>query len=79
MLFRLLIVLLLGFPISLFALSGDPDDDSKADSDGPHVFYRGNKISVKYVLRRDTGVLAKTMQFSNKKDIEERWNEIKLS
>ncbi|MDO8367692.1 MAG: metallophosphoesterase [Saprospiraceae bacterium] len=69
MLFRLLLALALGLPFSLFAFSGEPDDNSKADTDGPHVFYRGNKITVKYVLRRDTGVISKTLQFSNKKDI----------
>ena len=69
MLLRLTLALLLGFPLSILAFSGEPDDDSKADTDGPHVFYRGNKIAVKYVLRRDTSVIAKTLQFSNKKDI----------
>ncbi len=69
MLFRLLLALLLGFPISLSAFSGEPDDNSKADTDGPHVFYRGNKISVKYVLRRDTGVIAKTLHYSDRKGV----------
>jgi hypothetical protein len=69
MLLRLIITLLLGFPLSLFAFSGEPDDNSKADTDGPHVFYRGNKIQVKYILRRDTGVIAKTLHFNEKKDI----------
>ena len=69
MLLRLIITLLLGFPLSLSAFSGEPDDNSKADTDGPHVFYRGNKIQVKYILRRDTGVIAKTLHFNEKKDI----------
>jgi hypothetical protein len=69
MLLRLIIILLLGFPLSLFAFSGEPDDNSKADTDGPHVFYRGNKIQVKYILRRDTGVIAKTLHFNEKKDL----------
>ncbi|MBC7774437.1 MAG: metallophosphoesterase [Phycisphaerae bacterium] len=66
---RLILTLLLSFPAILFAYSGEPDDNSKADTDGPHVFYRGNKISVKYVLRRDTGVIAKTLHFSDKKGV----------
>ena len=67
--FRLLLVLLLGMPILLFARTGDPKDISRADTDGPHVFYRGNKIVVKYVLRRDSDAVSKTLQYSNKKDI----------
>jgi len=67
--FRWILTLFLGLPLSLSAFSGEPDDNSKADTDGPHVFYRGNKITVKYVLRRDTGVIAKTLHFNNKKDI----------
>jgi len=51
--FRLILTLFLGLPLSLAAF----------------VFYRGNKIMVKYVLRRDTGVVAKTLHFNNKKDI----------
>jgi hypothetical protein len=66
---RLILTLLLGFPVSLLAFSGEPVDNSKADTDGPHVFYRGNKILVKYVLRRDTGAIAKTLHFSEKKDV----------
>jgi hypothetical protein len=69
MLLRSFLTLLLGFPILLFAFSGEPDDNSRADTDGPHVFYRGNKILVKYVLRRDTGFIAKTLTFDEKKDI----------
>lgn len=69
MLFRIIFVLLLGFPFASWAVSGEPEDNSKADTDGPHVLYRGNKILVKYVFRRDTGVIAKTLQYSDKKDI----------
>lgn len=65
--FRLIIVLLLGFPISLIAFSGKPDDLSKAGTDGPYVFYRANKILVKYVIQRDTVVKAKILQYNEKK------------
>ena len=67
--FRLRLALILGLPLLLFAFSGEPEDNSKADTDGPHVFYRGNKITVKYVLRRDTGVIVKTLNYNEKKDI----------
>jgi len=67
--FRLPILLLLGMPMLLFARTGDPKDISIADTDGPHVFYRGNKIVVKYVLLRDSGAVSKTLQYKNKKDI----------
>lgn len=66
---RLLIVLLIGLPGSMFAFHGEPEDNSKAGTDGPHIFYRSNEILVKYVLRRDTGVIAKTLSFNNKKNI----------
>ncbi len=69
MLFRLTLALILGFPLLTFAFSGEPEDNSRADTDGPHVFYRGNKITVKYVFRRDTAVMAKTLHFNEKKDI----------
>ncbi len=69
MLLRLSVALLLGFPISLFANTTDPGNNSKAGTDGPHVFYRDNKITVKYVLRRDTSAIVKTMHFGVKKDV----------
>ncbi|MFN0034239.1 MAG: metallophosphoesterase [Saprospiraceae bacterium] len=67
--FRLLFSLFFFLPVALAAFHGEPDDHSDADTDGPHVFYRGSKITVKYVLRRDTNVLAKTLHFSEKKDV----------
>lgn len=67
--FRLLLALMLGFPLFLFATPGDPQDNSKADTDGPYVFYHGGKITVKYVLRRDTVVMAKTFHFDQKDDV----------
>jgi hypothetical protein len=69
MLLRLLPFLFLGIPLTLLASNGEPYDASRADTDGPHVFYRGDKILVKYVLRRDTTVLSKTLEFTDKKAI----------
>ncbi|MBL7806242.1 MAG: metallophosphoesterase [Saprospiraceae bacterium] len=69
MLLRLFPFLLLGIPASLMAFNVEPNDASRADTDGPHVFYRGNKIQVKYVFRRDTGVVSKTLEYTNKKEI----------
>lgn len=42
------------------------DDRSKADVDGPHVFYRGQNIVVKSVEQHDTVVSARTQVYSNK-------------
>ncbi len=48
--------------LSIQLRAGDPPiDNSHADTDGPHVLYRGQKVIVKYVSRRDT-VLAPISQ-----------------
>lgn len=65
MLSSLLLALLLGHTPYPHA----PPNFPNADTDGPHVFYRGPKIFVKYVVRRNTEVLPKTLVFSNKKDV----------
>lgn len=69
MLLRLFYLLLMGLPASVFATNGEPTDASRADTDGPHVFYRGPKILVKYVFRRDTTVVAKALEYADKKEI----------
>ena len=47
--------------------AGDPPvDGSKADADGPHVFYRGQNIIVKSVERLDTSAVARTQVYSSK-------------
>ncbi|MCB9354202.1 MAG: metallophosphoesterase [Lewinellaceae bacterium] len=52
-------------PLSL--LAGDPPvDGSNADTDGPHVFYRGQSIIVKSVERYDTTAVARSQVFSKK-------------
>lgn len=52
-------------PLALFA--GDPPvDGSKADSDGPHVFYRGKNIIVKSVERLDTSAVARTQVYDHR-------------
>lgn len=49
-------------PLALYA--GDPPvDNSKADADGPHVFYRGKNIVVKSIERRDTANVVRVKQY----------------
>ncbi|MCC7467219.1 MAG: metallophosphoesterase [Saprospiraceae bacterium] len=59
----------MGLPSTVVAWNGEPTDASRADTDGPHVFYRGPKILVKYIFRRDTGVIAKTLEYADRKEI----------
>lgn len=65
---RLLLALFMGISAP-FAWAFSPQDSSAADTDGPYVFYQGNQILVKYVLRRDTVVKAKKMTFTDKKSV----------
>ena len=44
-------------------------DHSKADVDGPYVFYRGKQIVVKSVVRMDTALALRSEAFSDRKDI----------
>lgn len=44
-------------------------DHSKADVDGPYVFYRGKQIVVKSVVRMDTTLTLRSEAFSDRKDI----------
>ncbi|MBX2893241.1 MAG: metallophosphoesterase [Saprospiraceae bacterium] len=60
-------VALLTLPLPLFAHGEEPiDDRSKADVDGPHVFYRGSNVVVKSVERYDTSTVARTKVYTNK-------------
>ena len=53
--------------LPLFALAGDPPVDlSKADSDGPHVFYRGKNIVVKSIERADTAKLVEVKYYNHR-------------
>jgi len=65
MLSSLLFALLLGNAPYWYA----PPNTPNADTDGPHVFYRGPKILVKHVVRRNDIVLPKTLVFSHKKEV----------
>ena len=66
-----LLPLFLALPFALLAFPEPADklDNSTADTDGPHVFYRGDKVVVKYVVMRDTGAKAITQLFPNKETV----------
>lgn len=68
---RRLFVLLIWTTTSflLAASPTEPEDVSQAGTDGPHVFYRGDKILVKYVVMRDTGAKAVTQTYTDKQSI----------
>lgn len=67
---RLPVLALLALPFFAAATEiSDPLDNSKAGTDGPHVFYRGDKIVVKYVVMRDTGAKAITQVFHDKNTV----------
>ncbi|MBL7829208.1 MAG: metallophosphoesterase [Saprospiraceae bacterium] len=67
---RIFTFLLWGCILPSFAAnSSDPADNSRAGADGPHVFYRGSKIMVKYVVMRDTGAKVITQYFDAKNEI----------
>lgn len=61
--------LLLATPLALFAGHPPSVDHSKADADGPHVYYIGAKIVVKTLERRDTSLFLKTRTYQRKGDI----------
>ncbi len=46
---------------------GDPFDISRADADGPHVFYRGPNIIVKSIQLRDTATVVITDVYPERK------------
>jgi hypothetical protein len=45
--------------------ASDPVDPLKAGTDGPHVFYRNGQIIVKSIERRDTGMYARTVTYTD--------------
>jgi Calcineurin-like phosphoesterase len=62
---------LLTFCLLPFFLKADGPylDESKADIDGPYVFYRGGKIIVKSVALRDTTPILETATYDQKSDV----------
>ncbi len=63
-----ILLLMAIFPLSLHA--GDPPvDNSKADNDGPHVLYRGQKVVVKYVETRDSVAQASAQTFNDRASV----------
>ena len=70
--FRRFCLFVFGFLPAFMLVAGqpfDPTDDSKASSDGPFVFYRGDKVVVKYVEMRDTGASAVVQTYTDKKAV----------
>jgi Calcineurin-like phosphoesterase len=62
---RLIFSLFLAIPF--LGVAGEPfEDNSKAGTDGPYVFYRGNGIVVKSVVTRDSQALSSTKTYSDK-------------
>jgi hypothetical protein len=59
-------ITLLSFPWALHAHEDPYDDRSKADVDGPHVFYRGQNVVVKSVERHDSNAVARTQVYTNR-------------
>ncbi|MBL7802572.1 MAG: metallophosphoesterase [Saprospiraceae bacterium] len=53
--------------LPLLVVAGDPFDVSRADADGPHVFYRGPNVVVKSVQRRDTATVVVTDVYPDRK------------
>ena len=64
---RFFCITLLALPWVLQSHEDPYDDRSKADVDGPHVFYRGQNVVVKSVERRDTQTIARTQVYTNRK------------
>jgi len=57
---------MLVIPLGIQALEDPYDDRSRADVDGPHVFYRGQSVIVKSVERYDTSAVARTKMYANR-------------
>lgn len=55
--------------IRTFALDGPGPDPSRAETDGPHVFFRGKGIVVKTLESTDTDVFVKTDFFPERKSV----------
>jgi hypothetical protein len=65
--FRAFFFFLFILPKALFSSENDPMDNSRASTDGPYVFYRGEEVVVKYVVVRDTTAVGITRTYPNKK------------
>lgn len=56
-------------PSTVNRLVDPPVDNSKADADGPHVFYRGKNIIVKTIERVDTLNMIRVHQYNKREQI----------
>ena len=60
-------LLLLAFPVLIHA--GVISDDLRTAGDGPYVFYQGERVVVKYIVPRDSGLRVVTQQFSSRESV----------
>jgi hypothetical protein len=56
------------WPAHAAVLNGD--DPSRADADGPHVFYRGVGIVVKTIERGDSGLAVRTVRYDRRSQVQ---------
>ncbi len=66
---RLLNILLLGLPALLVDAQAPAPDRSVADTDGPHVFYRGNEIIVRTVERTGETLSPQEKRYARREDV----------
>ncbi len=63
-----LLSILVAMPALLLAVDPPITDYSTVDTDGPFVLYRGNKIVVKSIVKRDTSFIPVTQTYENTTD-----------
>ncbi|MFN5238068.1 MAG: metallophosphoesterase [Bacteroidota bacterium] len=60
-------ILLLALPVLMHA--GVISDDLRTAGDGPYVFYQGERVVVKYIVPRDSGLKVVTQRFPNRESV----------
>lgn len=69
MILKLFVNIALSGLLPLTLIAGNPPVDiSKADADGPHVFYRGRNIIVKSIERQDTANVVRVKEYQKRED-----------
>lgn len=64
--------LLVLVPLTTLLARPEPKDNSKADADGPYVFYRGHQVLVKWLERRDSNVVVRLQRYDRPEDVKLR-------